>query len=428
MPITIGSNIASLQMQRSLGRTTNEMSRTFERLSSGMRITRASDDAAGVAIADSLRSSSRVANIGIRNINDGLSALSIMDGALDQQVGILGRVQELAEQSANGTFSFSQRSSLQKELESLRSEFFRIADTTIFNGIKLMKGGDSLKIQADITGRSEMLLAQKGDQSVMKGVIDISKLPTDIQLSNFIVKYFEKADFTEEQLFGEPSSTILRSTVTDQNGNRREAALMLGQSSTSGSLAGIVFLKSLTDPNIWEAGNVEEGTGISLLNFFDAGSGNIALNSDGSITGGSVITIGSSNLGYDVQFDLGSILFKSTAWNIGTNNTGSSPFELMSIYTQAEARKALDYSESLRQDLLTLRASLGASQSRFKTAGSNLQQMRENFIASESRIRDVDIGEETSNLVRNQILQQSTASLLAQANQIPALALVLLRG
>jgi flagellin len=173
---------------------------------------------------------------------------------------------------------------------------------------------------------------------------------------------------------------------------------------------------------------VEEGTGISLLNFFDAGSGNIALNSDGSITGGSVITIGSSNLGYDVQFDLGSILFKSTAWNIGTNNTGSSPFELMSIYTQAEARKALDYSESLRQDLLTLRASLGASQSRFKTAGSNLQQMRENFIASESRIRDVDIGEETSNLVRNQILQQSTASLLAQANQIPALALVLLRG
>ncbi len=415
-------------MQRSLGRTTNEMSRTFERLSSGMRITRASDDAAGVAIADSLRSSSRVANIGMRNINDGLSALSIMDGALNQQVGILVRVQELAEQSANGTFSFSQRSSLQKELESLRSEFFRIADTTIFNGIKLMKDGDYLKIQADITGRSEMLLAQKGNQSLMKGVIDVSKLASADEMYSFLQKYFDQSYLTEEQLFGDSSSTILRASVTDNNGDTREAALMLGSSFTPGKLAGIVFLRSKTDPNIWEAGNPDEGGALSVFNSIDISDGNIELNSDGSASGGSVLSIGFSNLTYNVQFDLGSIVFKSTDWNIGTNNTGSSPFDLLSVYTQAESRKALDYTESLRQDLLTLRASLGAAQSRFQIAGSNLQQMRENFIASESRIRDVDIGEETSNLVRNQILQQSTASLLSQANQIPALALVLLRG
>src|SRR5260221_12436553 len=122
MPITINTNIASLNAQRRLGNSTADLQKTFQRLSSGLRIVDASDDAAGLAIADSLRADQRIASVAIRNANDGISLVSIADGALDQVGTVLQLQSELAEQSANGVLTSTQRSALQSEFVALGSE------------------------------------------------------------------------------------------------------------------------------------------------------------------------------------------------------------------------------------------------------------------------------------------------------------------
>ncbi len=154
MAITIGNNIASLQAQRRLGIATSSLQDTFERLSSGQRINKASDDAAGLAIADSLRADQRIAGVAIRNANDGISVVAIADGALAQISSVLTRLAELSEQSANGVFSTQQRSALQNEFSALGSEIERIAETTTFNGVKLLSGGSSITLQVGFNSGS----------------------------------------------------------------------------------------------------------------------------------------------------------------------------------------------------------------------------------------------------------------------------------
>lgn len=147
--ISLGSNISSLAAQRQLGKSSEALNSSAERLSSGLRINRASDDAAGLAISASLNTSSRVFAQGLRNINDGLSLYSIAEGAAQELSGILIRIKELAEQSANGTYSSTQRTALNSEAQSLRDEFNRIIQTTEFNDLKVLDGGVfNLQVQA----------------------------------------------------------------------------------------------------------------------------------------------------------------------------------------------------------------------------------------------------------------------------------------
>ena len=143
MSITIRSNISSLLAQRRLGDSTGDLRRSFERLSSGLRINRASDDAAGLAIADSLRADARIYEQGIKNVNDGLSMLSIAESAVQELSNIVIRIQELAEQSANGVITNTQREALDSEGQALRSEYNRIVATTEFNGRSLFSVGNS---------------------------------------------------------------------------------------------------------------------------------------------------------------------------------------------------------------------------------------------------------------------------------------------
>ena len=140
MPRTIGSNLASLNAQRRLAEGTAQLSTTFERLSSGMRINRASDDAAGLSISDSLRADRRVFNQGIRNLNDGISLLSIADAAIESLSHIVVRLKELAEQASNGVYGKAQREAIDIEAQTLSKEYFRIAQSTKFNGMDLFGG------------------------------------------------------------------------------------------------------------------------------------------------------------------------------------------------------------------------------------------------------------------------------------------------
>jgi len=283
MAITLGSNIASLQAQRRLGQSSEALGRVYERLSSGQRINKASDDAAGLAIADSLRADQRIASVAIRNANDGISAIAIADSALSEIGNVLTRLAELAEQSANGTFSETQRSALQNEFVALGSEIERIAVTTEFNGVQLLSGGANLTLQVGFNSESTSQI--------------------DIQ-------------------------------------------------SVQGTLE-----------------NLGLGTASGMLNFSVSGEGTAGQNA---------------------------------------------------------ATAALDAVNSAIGSLATLRGQLGAGEARLNVAINNLSVARENFAAAESRIRDVDVASEAAELTRLSILQQAGASVLAQANQQPALALALL--
>lgn len=286
MPVTIGSNIASLQAQRRLADASNSLGKTYEKLSSGQRINRASDDAAGLAIADSLRANQRVATVAIRNANDGISTIGIADSALGQIGNVLSRLAELSAQSANGVFSTVQRSALSNEFVQLSSEIERIATTTTFNGVRLISGNDNLVLQVGFDASSTSQI----------------------------------------------SFTGVRGTLQ---------ALGL-------------------------AGN------------------------------------GSSVLTYSLN---------------GTDIPAG----------QSASRATLDAVNNAISSLASTRGVLGAVEARLNVAITNLTVARENFAAAESRIRDVDVASEAAELTRNNILQQAGASILAQANQQPSLALSLLR-
>jgi len=167
MGVTLGTNIASLQSQRRLAQASEKLGATYERLSSGQRINRASDDAAGLAIADSLRADQRVAGVAIRNANDGISTITIADSALSEIGNVLTRLAELSEQSANGVFSVSQRSALNNEFVALASEVERIATTTEFNGVKLLSGNSTVTLQVGFDSTSTSQISYTGVQGTL---------------------------------------------------------------------------------------------------------------------------------------------------------------------------------------------------------------------------------------------------------------------
>ena len=286
MPISLGSNISSLQAQRRLNNSTDSLTKVYERLSSGQRINKASDDAAGLAIADSLRAQSRVASIAVRNANDGISTIAIADAALGEIGNVLSRLAELSEQSANGVYSTVQRSALSNEFVALGSEIERIANTTEFNGVKLLSGGGALVLQVGFNSASTSQISFTGVQGTLSA----------LGLAN-------------------PNASAL-----------------------SYSIVGV---------------NIAEG--------------------------------------------------------------------------QSASRLALDAINSAISSLASTRGTLGATEARLNVAINNLSVARENFLAAESRIRDVDVASEAAELTRLGILQQAGAAILSQANQQPSLALSLLR-
>jgi flagellin len=170
MPVSINSNLASMRGQSSMGRASEQLNKTYQKLSSGQRINRASDDAAGLAIAESLRINQRVASIAIRNAQDGVSAIAITDGALASITQILGRLAELSQQAGNGSYSTTQRSALQLEFETLGSEIERIAATTVYNGVSLLSGSQVINFQVgfDSASTSQIVLDQAGGATLQK--------------------------------------------------------------------------------------------------------------------------------------------------------------------------------------------------------------------------------------------------------------------
>ncbi len=167
MALNIRTNISSIAAQRNLSQSGKGLQTAYERLSSGLRINRASDDAAGLAIAENLKADSRVASVAIRNASDGVSIIAITDGAIGSITNILSRLAELSQQSANGVYSNGQRSALQLEFTALMSEVERVAQTTEFNGLKLLSAGDVVTFQVGFDGSSSSRITYSGVQATL---------------------------------------------------------------------------------------------------------------------------------------------------------------------------------------------------------------------------------------------------------------------
>ena len=167
MTLNIRTNVPSIVAQRNVNASTTRLRTAYERLSSGLRINRASDDAAGLAIAENLKVDARVASVAIRNANDGISIVAITDGAIAEITNILSRLAELSAQSANGVYGNGQRSALQLEFSALMSEVERIAVNTEFNGMKLLSGGGSVTFQVGFDGTSTSQITYSGVQATL---------------------------------------------------------------------------------------------------------------------------------------------------------------------------------------------------------------------------------------------------------------------
>lgn len=170
MTVNIQTNVPSLIAQRNLNNATSGLNTAYQRLSSGLRINRASDDAAGLSIAENLKADSRIASVAIRNANDGVSIISIADQAIGQIGNVLTRLAELAEQSANGVFANTQRSALQNEFGALMSEIERIAYTTEFNGLRLLSGGGQIVFQVGFRGDSLSQVTYSGVEATLSAL------------------------------------------------------------------------------------------------------------------------------------------------------------------------------------------------------------------------------------------------------------------
>jgi len=185
MPINMRTNLPSLTAQRNVGGTTDRLNISYQRLASGMRINRASDDAAGLAIAENLRADSTVASMAIRNANDAISVITIADQAIGQISSILNRLAELAQQSANGVYDVTQRSAIQNEFTALTSEIERIAVTTTFNGIDLLSSGQNITFQVGFDGSSLSQLSYEGIAATLQaiGLADVGSSASTYSIS-----------------------------------------------------------------------------------------------------------------------------------------------------------------------------------------------------------------------------------------------------
>lgn len=170
MALDIRTNLPSITAQKNLAGTSERLRTAYERLSSGLRINRAKDDAAGLAVAETLKADSRIATVAIRNANDGISIIAITDGGISQITNVLSRLAELASQSANGVFSNAQRSALSLEFSALMSEVERIAVTTRFNGLHLLSGGSNVTFQVGFDGTSLSQITYSGVQATLNAI------------------------------------------------------------------------------------------------------------------------------------------------------------------------------------------------------------------------------------------------------------------
>jgi flagellin len=378
MPSVINTNLASLNTQRNLGASQASLNTSIQRLSTGMRVNSAKDDAAGLAIAERMSSQIRGLNVAARNANDGVSLAQTAEGSLGKIGDMVQRMRELAVQSSNATNSTTDRAALQAEVSQLKEEIDRVATTANFNGTKLLDGS--------FTAAKFQVGANADEAITLAGI-------TNAQLSGMGV--------------------VNRASTQSSTAITTLTATSLGDLTVNGTDIGVLAAAGTTQERqaqVVDAINrISTTTGVGA--FFDAQNNVIALTSSATIT---LTGAAGASVGF---------VAADSATAAASANMAS-----LDISSYGGAQLAIQQADAALSQINGARANLGAVQSRFETAIANIQIAGENSTAARSRIMDTDFAAETAAMTRAQILQQAGTAMLSQANQLPQQVLSLLKG
>ncbi len=471
MSMNINTNLNSLTAQRNSSKNQTDLATAINRLSSGLRINSAKDDAAGLAISERMTSQIRGINQAARNANDGISLAQTAEGALGSIGSNLQRMRELAVQSANATNSTSDRAALQQEVGQLAAEIDRVATQTQFNGTNLLDGSFStqnyqvganlgqvisvagiasartgalgqyqgfaaatLAVTANETPAVTAVQVGTGGASVALGTIkaDARDIAAAINASG-VSGLSATANATTVGAAAQVINTTVAGNVTfTVNGiavtvgattnattNRSNVVTALNaQSSVTGVIAtdtgSGVSLAAADGRNITTAFALAGATGTTVADFGMAAAG-LAASAGVSV-------------GYTAPAGItGNLTFSGALVSVKAIGATGTAISALDISTSGGATTALTALDAALASVNSNRASLGAIQNRFSSTIQNLQISGENLSAARSRIQDADFAAETANLSRAQVLQQAGTAMIAQANQLPQQVLALLR-
>lgn len=474
MAIFVNTNVSSLNAQRNLATNSASQTKTLQRLSSGLRINSASDDAAGMAIGSGLTSMVRGMNQAIRNSNDGLSLLSTAEGAVVEQTNLLQRMRELAVQSASDTNSNSNRASLNSEVSQLKSEFERIARTVQFNGINLLDGtfqSKDLQVGAYANANERISVSIGSTRSadvgsaykVTSGAVTSNTLDSgDVTLTvngtthtvgaaasdgvsstGATVSALAKANAINAISHNTGVTAEATNSVTAANA-QAAATINAGEFTINGVDIGAVTTTSASSQELVTAINAKFAqTGVTAalntsnkLVLTAADGRNIttvvgATTTADDATGiaeGTATTYGTITLRSVDAFTVGGTTVADAGLSAGAATLATAEnVNTLDLSSKSNAQLAIKIVDVALSQLNSRRADVGALTNRLTTTISNLSSAAENASASNSRIQDADFATETANMSRTQILQQAGVAILSQANQGPQLALSLLR-
>ncbi|WP_413516475.1 flagellin [Photobacterium phosphoreum] len=473
MAVTVNTNVSAMTAQRYLNGASNGVASSMEKLSSGLRINSAKDDAAGLQISNRLTSQTNGLNVAMRNANDGISMAQTAEGAMSESTNMLQRMRDLALQSANGSNSDDDRVAIQKEVTALQTELTRISETTTFGGQSLLDGSFGTKQFQIGSNANETIGVSLGDISA-NAMGNFAAGGSGDKFGSAIATSGAAADATGQFVIGATAGKLNLSgpngsaqitldgteKITDiSNSINNENTGIKAETSVSTTIAGLAS---------GETGTLEIGKDKFDLAKYDGNNEKLAedlgkagytatvaddglsltveaKNVDGIMISGAkkpgisldgvVATTDTNNIVKNAELKL------SSSGNFSVKDDGTAKIEELittgavgkmnsvadiDLGTQSDSQNALEVIDAAIAGIDSQRADLGAVQNRFNHTLSNLANINENVTASNSRIKDVDFASETTNMTKNQILQQASTSILAQAKQIPQSALSLL--
>ena len=393
MAQVINTNTMSLNAQRNLSASGASLATTIQRLSSGLRINSAKDDAAGLAISERFSTQIRGLDVAVRNANDGISLAQVAEGSLTEIGNNLQRIRELSVQSANATNSSSDRAALNAEVKQLSAEIDRVAKQSEFNGTKLLDGTFSSQLF--------QVGANAGQAIAIDKVVDAKAAA----LGN--VKF--AADVTGTAI----TTAAADGSVTGMTINTVAIDTVPYKAGATGTAVATAINAKIGETGVYA--EVNGTTGLTLTSVKDSS------NADGSFKA-ITATVGTWT-GVNAA-DSGQTYTATVAGSAPAKKFAST----LDISSVKGAQQALEIVDKALTSVNGARADLGAVQNRFTSVVANLQTSSENLAASRSRIRDTDFAKETAELTRTQILQQAGTAMLAQANQAPQGVLSLLQG
>ncbi len=468
MPQVINTNVLSLNAQRNLNTSGMDLAKSLQRLSSGLRINSAKDDAAGLAIASRMTSQIRGLGQASRNANDGISLAQTAEGNVGTITSNLQRIRELSVQSANATNSASDRAALQAEAAQLIAEIDRIATTASFNGVKLLDGTFSSQ-QFQVGANANEIITVASIASARTTDLGASYSSTVTGAALVSTNVIDAGDLIINGVtLGAVATTDAKDLATAINAlsgtnvtASAAATSVAGTSMVTAALTGTITINSVATASFSVGGGTlaADRTAVTAaINAISAATGVTATNTGADATGVTLsaadgrnvtvafgtLTAAATGVGAAATYEStvkldsvgsGGITLTTTGTIADTGFTAATTAASLSgtaisnvdISSVAGANTAIASVDAALAAINTSRGALGAIQSRFESVVSNMATTIENLSAARSRIMDTDFAAETAALTRAQILQQAGVSVLSQANASPQLVLSLLQ-